>query len=237
MLLSKYFEDNLQKIEDRLKDCSDVVHRQMMIAEVPIYVVYMDSMIDRELIEGELLRDMMYGIKELPAKSRAEYLQNHVISTADSKLMDDLEDVLVEALSGNTVLLVEGSRSALVISSKKFPMRGVQAAESEVAVRGPKDSFTESMRFNTVLIRRRIRDTRLKSIQKKIGERSKTDVAIMYMDGIARPELIREIQNRLDAFKIDGIFDCGSVEQLTEKKWYSPFPQFQTTERPDKRAY
>ena len=236
MLLSERFEENLQKIEARLKNCGDVVHRQMMIADVPIYVIYMDSMIDRELIEGEFLRDMMYGVKELPAIKRAEYLQNQVISTADSKLMDSLEDILVEALSGNTVLIIEGSRSALVISSKKFPLRGVQAAESEVAVRGPKDSFTESMRFNTVLIRRRIRDTRLKSIHRKIGERSKTDVAIMYMDGIARQELVREIQNRLDSFKIDGIFDCGNVEQLTEKKWYSPFPQFQTTERPDKTA-
>lgn len=236
MLLSQKFDENIQKIGIYLKDCGDVVHRRMMIADVPVYVIYMDSMIDRELIEGEFLRDMMYGVKTLPKEGRAEYLQNYVISTADSKLMDHFEDMLVEALSGNTVLLVEGSSKALIISSKKFPMRGVQSAESEVAVRGPKDSFTESMRFNTVLIRRRIRDTRLKSIQKRIGERSKTDVAIMYMEGIARPELIRKIQERIDSFKIDGIFDCGNVEQLTERKWYSPFPQFQTTERPDKTA-
>ena len=167
MLLSQKFDENIQKIGICLKDCGDVVHRRMMIADVPVYVIYMDSMIDRELIEGEFLRDMMYGVKTLPKEGRVEYLQNYVISTADSKLMDNFEDMLVEALSGNTVLLVEGSSKALIISSKKFPMRGVQSAESEVAVRGPKDSFTESMRFNTVLIRRRIRDTRLKSIPKR----------------------------------------------------------------------
>ena len=236
MILSEHIEVNIKKIETLLEGCADVVHRKMIIANVTAYVIYMDSMIDRELIEGEFLRDIMYGVKELPAYGRAEFLQNYALSTADSKLMNQVEDILVEALSGNTIVMIDQSTQALVISSKKFPMRGVQTAESEVSVRGPKDSFTESMRFNTVLIRRRIRDTRLKSIQKRIGERSKTDISIMYVKGIVRPELVREIEKRLDAFKIDGIFDCGSIEQLTEKKWYSPFPQFQTTERPDKAA-
>lgn len=93
-------------------------------------------------------------------------------------------------------------------------------------MRGPKDSFTESMRANTVLIRRRIRDTRLKTLQTKVGVRSQTDITVMYMEGIARPELVADIQERLKKFKIDGIFDSGSLEQLTEKKWYSPFPNF-----------
>ena len=172
MILSENIEVNIKKIETLLEGCADVVHRKMIIANVTAYVIYMDSMIDRELIEGEFLRDIMYGVKELPVYGRTEFLQNYALSTADSKLMDQVEDILVEALSGNTIVLIDQSAQALVISSKKFPMRGVQTAESEVSVRGPKDSFTESMRFNTVLIRRRIRDTRLKSIQKRIGERS-----------------------------------------------------------------
>lgn len=235
-MISSQLDKTIQVLKERLKDCGDVVHRQLVIGNVRAYVVYMDSMIDRELIEGEFLRDMMYGIEQLPDTDRVEYLQNYAVTTADSKVMSQLEDAIVEALSGNTSIFIDGSSKALIISSKKYPMRGVQAAESEVAVRGPKDSFTESLRFNTVLIRRRIRDTRLKALHSRIGERSKTDVALMYMEDIVKPEVVREIQGRLDQFKIDGIFDCGNLEQLTEKKWYSPFPQFQTTERPDKAA-
>ncbi len=236
MSISMRLEENIQYLDGVLENCGDVVRHMLMIANVPVYVIYMDSMIDRELIEGDFLRNLMYGIQQLPIEHRIEYMQTRAITTADSKTVLCMDDALVEALSGNTVIFVDGCEKALVISSKKFPVRGVQAAQSEVAVRGPKDSFTESMRMNTVLIRRRIKDTHLKSIQKRLGVRSKTDVAIMYMDGIVRPEILKEILERLDSFQIDGIFDCGNIEQLTEKKWYSPFPQFQTTERPDKAA-
>ena len=236
MSISMRLEENIQTLDEMLENCGDVVRHTLMIANVPVYIIYMDSMIDRELVEGDFLRNLMYGIYNLPLEHRIEYMQIHAITTADSKMVMNMEDAIVEALSGNTVIFVDGSEKALVIASKKFPMRGVQAAQSEVAVRGPKDSFTESMRMNTVLIRRRIRDTQLKSIQKRLGVRSKTDISIMYMDGIAKTEVLQEILKRLDAFQIDGIFDCGNIEQLTEKKWYSPFPQFQTTERPDKAA-
>ena len=236
MDISYQLEVNVNRLEYVLKDCADVVHRHLSIAGVDAYLVYVDSMIDRELIEGDFLRDLMYGLKKIPEQDPVEFIQTTALTTADSKLLTVFDEAIIEALSGNTVLFLDGSQKALMISSKKFPLRGVQAAESESVVRGPKDSFTESMRWNTVLIRRRIRDSRLKSIQKRIGERSKTDVALMYMEGIARPEFVRDMKERLESFQIDGIFDCGTVEQLTEKKWYSPFPQFQTTERPDKTA-
>ena len=58
----------------------------------------------------------------------------------------------------------------------------------------------------------------------------------MYMEDLVRPEILSELQRRLDCFESDGILDGGSLEQLLEKKWYSPFPQFQSTQRPDKAA-
>lgn len=143
---------------------------------------------------------------------------------------------MTEILSGNTVIFGTDAKRALMINSKKFPMRGVSEAESETTIRGAKDSFTESVRTNTVLIRRRIRDTRLKAEAMKIGVRTKTDVALMYMEDLVRPQVLEEIKKRLEAFVIDGIFDSGMLEQMTEKKWYSPFPQFQSTERPDKAS-
>ena len=236
MAISMRLEENIERLDLRLKDCGDVVHHKLRLANVPVYVVYMDSMIDRELVEGDLFRNLMYGLHEIPERQRMEFIQTRALTTADTKTVETVDEAILEALSGNTVIFVDGCEKALIISSKMFPTRGVQAAQSEVSVRGPKDSFTESMRMNTVLIRRRIRDTQLKSLQCCIGVRSKTDVSIMYVEGIVRTEILNEIQTRLAAFQIDGIFDCGNIEQLTEKEWYSPFPQFQTTERPDKAA-
>jgi spore germination protein len=92
------------------------------------------------------------------------------------------------------------------------------------------------MRFNTALIRRRIRDTGLKVKQSKIGTRSQTDIALMYIKDIVRPEVLREVERRLESIRMDGIHDAGCVEQLIEESWLSPFPQIQLTERPDKAA-
>lgn len=236
MKISENLDKNIQELERRFKDCNDVVKRRLVAGGLPIYVIYIDSMIERELVEGEFLKNLMYGIGKMPEENVFSFIQTYAMTTADTKEAETIEDAVLAVLSGDTPIFLEGSRKALIVSSKNFPSRGVQSAESEVSVRGPKDSFTESMRINTILIRRRIRDERLKTLQRKVGVRSQTDITIMYMEGIARPDLVKNIEERIKSFKVDGIFDSGSLEQLTEKEWYSPFPQFQSTERPDKAA-
>ena len=112
----------------------------------------------------------------------------------------------------------------------------MSAPETEAVVRGPRDGFVETIRFNTVLIRRRIRDTKLKVEMTTVGTRSRTDIAIMYMEDIVQESLVEEVRTRLKKYTIDGVFDSGYIEQLIEDSWKSPFPQTQATERPDKVA-
>ena len=70
----------------------------------------------------------------------------------------------------------------------------------------------------------------------EVGVRSHTVIQLLYMDDLVQEELMEEIKSRLNKFEIDGILDSGIIEQLTEDSWYSPFPQYQTTERPDRAA-
>lgn len=230
--------ENAAYIEKCFEHCSDVVYRRMFIGEgsYEIFMVYMDSMADRAFVEGELLKALMFGPVVLPKQCQLETVKNFYLTTADAKLMDDMQAAVTEILSGNTVIFGAGEVQALMINSKKFPSRGVSEAESETTIRGSKDSFTESVRVNTVLIRRRIRDTRLKAEGMKIGVRTKTDVVLMYMEDLVRPKVLEAIQKQLQGFIVDGIFDSGMLEQFIEHRWYSPFPQFQSTERPDKAS-
>ena len=92
------------------------------------------------------------------------------------------------------------------------------------------------MKQNAALIRKRIRSPRVKVRGLKAGIRSNTNVYLVYVEDLANPGLVKEIEKRLQDFTIDGILDSGMLEQLAEKKWYSPFPQFQTTQRPDRAA-
>jgi spore germination protein len=163
-------------------------------------------------------------------------LINSGITTADIKVITNLDEGIEEILVGNTLMLVDGYCKALIISSKGFPKRSVEKPENEAVIQGPKEAFTESLRVNTVLIRRRIRDTSLKCEQLKLGSVTKTDIALMYIEGSVDKKALAILRKRLDSLNVRAILDSGYVEQYIEDSTLSPFPQLQLTERPDKVA-
>ncbi|MBQ9155561.1 MAG: spore germination protein [Eubacterium sp.] len=164
------------------------------------------------------------------------YIEKDILQMVDWSEAESYEDMLTGVLSGNSLLLVEGCRKAILMSTRNFPSRGVGETEQEMVIRGPRDSFTENFRTNTALIRRRIRDPRLKMEHVMVGERSKTDLAICYVEDLVRPDLLIQIRDQIGKISLDGIFDDSMLEQLIEIYPWTPFPQFQHTERPDKAA-
>ena len=209
--ISQNLDDNIAHIEGRFEGCADAVMRRLFVGDerLGIYVVYMDSMYDRDFVDGVLLKNLLFDVSQLPKSHAGQAIFNKYLATADVKETDQMEDVIDEVLKGNTAILVEGMAKGIIVSSKDLPGRGVSEAETEVSVRGSKESFTESFRVNTVLIRRRIRDTRLKSKQMTVGVRSKTDVALMYMEDLVRPAILEEVLKRLESFQIDAILDSS----------------------------
>jgi spore germination protein len=150
--------------------------------------------------------------------------------------LSDLEEVCGAVLAGDAVFFLDGADTAVKISSKGYPDLGVSEVESEKVLRGSKEGFSDSVKTNAALVRKRLRDSRLKVVEQKIGTRSHTLVQILYMEDLVREELLYKVKERLEDFTIDGILDGGMLEQLTEKPWYSPFPQYLSTERPDRAA-
>lgn len=147
-----------------------------------------------------------------------------------------MQDTVDGILKGDTAIFVDGQDRAIMLSTKKYPTRAISSPEKESGLKGPKDSFNENFRLDTALIRRRIKDPKLKLKQDFIGIRSRTVYGLMYMEDLVEEELLTKIHEKLESFEIDGIFDSGMLVHLLEDKWYSPFPQVQTTERPDKAA-
>ena len=243
--LSKDLEENIKNLELLFKDCGDFVSRKFPVGihkEVNMYVAYIDFMIDRRIIEESLLEQLMLQVRGVPPhmdkirSSIYDFIRDGGIATADIKEVDTLDEAALAILSGDTIIFIDGYAKVIVVATKGWPNRGIQEPDSEVVVRGPKEGFSEALRMNTVLIRRRIRDTKLKVKQLQIGTRSRTDVALMYIEDIVRKDILEDLGKRLTDFKIDGILDSGQLEQLIEDDWRSPFPQIQATQRPDKAA-
>lgn len=238
---------NIKNIEMLFKDCMDVVKRAVDIGTqepLKVYGIYIDGMVNRDIIENFFLSKII-DYKNLAEDkdeistlyySPTELIMSNFSATFDIKEADTMDDMVKAVLSGDTAVFVEGTDKGLIIATRGWPARGVSAPETEAVIRGPRDGFVETIRFNTVLIRRRIRDTKLKVKMISVGLRSRTDVAIMYMEDIAKPELLDDLMQRLNRYEIDGVMDSGYIEQLIEDSWKSPFPQTQATERPDKVA-
>ncbi|MCL2528058.1 MAG: spore germination protein [Defluviitaleaceae bacterium] len=241
---SSCIDENKELLEGLFKDSQDFIGRKMPAGGegAPwIYLAYIDAMSGRDLFDMTIIRrlfDMEWAALSADEKGPDIYttLKDRGIATGDFSETEKMEDILYFIMAGDTAIFIEGYPKAIIIATRGFPNRGIQTAETEVVVQGPREAFSEVLRFNTALIRRRIRDTGLKCKQSRIGTRSQTDIAIMYVDGIVRPEVLEEVEHRLKDIDIDGIMDSGCVEQLIEENWLSPFPQLQLTERPDKAA-
>lgn len=234
LLLS--LKSNIDYIKYIFSDCGDIVYREFF-AGCNMCLVYIDNITNSVAIEESILTNLM-NRSDMHGDGN-EFIDRsllEVVSVKDVKKIYTFQEVINAILSGDTVILCDEADSALQASTKGFPTRGVGSVKTEVSVLGPKDAFNESIAVNIVLIRRRIKDTKLKLKRMKIGTGTKTDIAVMYMEGIVNNEILKNVEKSLESVDIDGVYDSGYIEQLIEKEFTSPFPQIQITERPDKTA-
>lgn len=234
LLLS--LKSNIDYIKYIFSDCGDIVYREFF-AGCNMCLVYIDNITNSVAIEESILTNLM-NRSDMHGDGN-EFIDRsllEVVSVKDVKKIYTFQEVINAILSGDTVILCDEADSALQASTKGFPTRGVGSVKTEVSVLGPKDAFNESIAVNIVLIRRRIKDTKLKLKRMKIGTGTKTDIAVMYMEGIVNNEILKNVEKSLESVDIDGVYDSGYIEQLIEKEYKSPFPQIQITERPDKTA-
>lgn len=204
--------------------------------QVACLAVYVEAAVSNLMLEESMLGRLINRLQGMSEREVRDCLKKNEMGISDAYPVDTLEDGLRAMLAGNLILAVNGFDKILKIGSKGYPAKAVSDAESEKVLRGSNEGFCESVKVNTALIRKRLRSTGLKVEELFLGERSDTVTAILYMEELAYPQVLEQIKNALEIYEIDGILDSGVLEQLAEKNWLSPFPQFQTTERPDLAA-
>ena len=235
--ISASLRKNEAYLRKRLENCSDILIRPMKLGEghkVDCLMVYIEVAVSNMMLEDSAIGKMVNHFWEVSPDQILEFIRNNSLGIADVKKLEDMEEALKALLAGNAVFFMDGYDCAMKISSKGYPGLGVTEAEKEQVLRGSKEGFGDSVKSNSALVRKRLRDTRLKVEEYFVGVRSHTLVQILYMEDLVHEKLLEDVKERLEQFEIDGILDSGMLEQLTEDAWYSPFPQYQTTERPDR---
>ena len=238
-IISTHIDENEAYVRKRLQNCDDCIIRPMLLGEgkkIRCMVVYIEVAVSNMVLEDSVIGKLVNHIWEMPGDELIEFIKDNGMGISDVQPLEDMDKAFAAMLAGNAIFFIDGYNKAIKIGSKGYPNLSVSESSREKVLRGSKEGFTDAVKTNAALVRKRIRDTRLKVKQKTLGERSQTLVQLLYMEDLVRPELLSELENRLDSFVIDGILDTGAIEQLTEKHWLSPFPQFQTSERPHWRS-
>ncbi|MGG1644567.1 spore germination protein [Peribacillus simplex] len=242
-LISSDLQFNLDHIKKTLGNSSDIVTRDFQAGkngQIKLGIVYTDGLTDSISIQDLILDTLMVEIRNsdldvavLNPSDCFEMIKSHTLPIGGIEEITDYQKLFNHVLSGDTMLLMDGSPKGIALGSRDWVDRGVQEPSSQTVVRGPKDGFTETLRTNTALIRRRIKDPNLWLETKQIGERTQTDVAIMYLKGVANDKTVSELQSRLNRINIDAILESGYIEELIQDEVYTPFPTVYNTERPD----
>ena len=157
----------------------------------------------------------------------------------ETDVTDSTDQAVQMVLSGAALLV--GSpfgRGVILIDARTYPARETTEPEGDKVMRGARDGFVETLIFNTALIRRRVRDPALTVSYTSVGDSSRTDIAIIYMEGKAEPDLVERVKTKLAAVKTDALAmgHESLAEVLIKKRWYNPFPKIRYTERPDTAA-
>ncbi|NMB95273.1 MAG: spore germination protein [Clostridiaceae bacterium] len=235
-------ERNLEVIRGILRDSSDVTIHEFNFGYDRRFkgaLVFINSIADKEEIHKNILQPLMYSALLLKNDvdmdfTKIDTIRKNLISIADNLKVTLLSDLLDNLLAGATILLVNGSKEALAIKSGKRESRTIDEPATEAVVRGPREGFIEDVNVNIALMRRKIKDTDLCVEKFIIGDKSKTDVYIVYIKSVANPKLIEEIRIRLNKIKIDAILESGYIEQFIEDAPYSIFPTISNSEKSDK---
>lgn len=239
---------DMEWLQNRYVRCSDLVYRQFTVGgrqERQAAVFYFDGMTSSKVVHDNILQPLLLDAElvqydaenDQNLKNYFSYVKQHLLPAGEITIIDDLEQGSQAMMNGDVLLLLDGCRQAFVIDAKGFPHRSVDSSQNEMVLRGPQEAFTEALRVNTALIRRRLRTNQLKFEEKTLGRFTQTQISIVYLEGVANDNIIAEVHRRLDNLKdVDSILDASCIEQYIEDAPFSIFPQMQYTERPDKVA-
>lgn len=222
-----------KKVVKAILGSDDIVFFDFELGKTSALCVYVDSITDKELLGLEVLAPLKKLCSE---KSAAKTNISHLakaITLANVKTESKITDATNDILSGNAMIFIDGKNKAISVDLKKFEVRAISEPPTGLAVRGPRNGFTESIKSNLSLVRRYLKSPDLKVETFEKGRYTKTSIAFMYIDGISRPEIIDKIRQKIQEIDIDGIPDSSYVSKLLNERKTSLFKQVGSTERPD----
>ena len=229
--ISTRLQDNIDFFQNAFTNAMDFMTREMDLGGVRAALFGLDGLVSKQSITLGILNPLMGTAVKGDADKRLTQIEETVLGTMEQKREQNLDTILTLLMSGFAVLCVDGCGEAIVFGVQGFDSRGPEEPQNEVMQRGAKDGFTESYQNNMAMIRRRMKTTALKFEKAEVGTRSRTPLALCYLEGVASPEVVTQTKEKLKACDLQTALGAGYLSGFLEGGGL--FSGVGTTERPD----
>ena len=236
--LDKNIDKIIEKVNNITGKSPDVTIKKIEISNTSMATIYIETISDSEQINNFILKTVEKEIiydKKITSKNILDVLFNS-IAGASMKKINTYEDLIYYLFNGFAIVIMNNTKEAIAVETRRNLSRGINEATTEAIVRGPKDGFTENFILNLGLIRRRIKDPKLWVNEINVGKRSITKIGVVYIKDIAEESLVNEVIEKIKSINIDAIIDSGYLRELIEDDKKSNFPTLMSTERPDRAS-
>ena len=223
-------DKQIEIIKSDFHDSPDIIFRKIKIGRKEVLLIYNTSVSKSDNINDFILKRLTNFNKKLTRKN----IHDHLESELPENVIEDVKDkndLYTKINAGFTAIMFEKGYP-FVVETRQDLYRGVSEPMTEQSISGPKDAFTENYETNLGLIRKRVKTNDLVIKEEVVGKQTRTQVAILYMDNIAKEELVNDVVTRIKNIDIDCIMDSTYIRECIETK-HSTFPTIATTERPD----
>lgn len=228
--------DVLEKqLGDIFQNCSDFRLKRFKHFEsnTEYLLAWIDGLGDKTALREHVVEGILNVGKNMLTNSN---LTDGIIPVIDIKRERNFKKVIDEFMTGSPIIILDGTGEAIIMGLTGYESRDITESNNENNVRGPKEAFTEVLRTNGSLLRRRIHTPNLKFEEKTLGTVTKTKIMIAYIEGITNPKIIDEVKNRINKIHLDSVLESAYIEEFIEDNKFSIFPQIEHTEKPDKVA-
>lgn len=228
--ITESLDESILRIEEIFTDTPDLIIRKLYIKQTgeQATIIYMEELTDKTSLNHDVLAPL-----QLETGNPSE---DFITTVGYMKPYSKWDDLKLSIILGYSVLFIEGRSIAYALDTKGFPQRAIEDPQQEPSLKGAHQGFIETGSQNIAMIRRYIADKELKLKRYIVGKRGQTEVSLLYLEDVAKPEMIKVLEERIQSIDVDAIINTGELAEFIEDQPLALLPQIITTERPDTAA-
>ncbi len=225
--------ENGRLIKQAFEGSFDIVTKKGYCGGKCVVFADCDGLCNTQKMADNAIKPMLTFNGELPEESPLDYICDKILCGTEQKKETSLDNAVKELLRGNLIIFVEGQKSCIIFGVQNIPERSLEEPDNEVQEFGSREAFTENMKTNLTLVRKRLCTTNFKIEMQEVGKTGKTRILLCYMDKRVNPDTLKEVKNRLSSLELDTVLASGYLRKALDTKSRSFFTMIGQTQRPD----